>query len=624
MWPRRRLLRVLYGPVEALSVAALLAAAILQFEWLAVVALAVALLNEVGAVHSHPWVAQVLAAVGFRAPVRAMFRSLFIAVMIGVEESADPISLELYGATASCAHGLGFLCYGAIGWTLARAPARGVRNIGDEKDLARALARVRRHRPASRHVLLALEWMVVLGIAVAMSSTDETLVASAATAVGVVLMIGWTLVVLAWSWRLVAGPRFAEYRERLLEDLRAHGPEVIVYMSAAAGQSGYMLNQWLPALSAMQRRAMIVVREESNLEPIGATQLPIVHAPATRDVEQMVLPSVRVAFYVANAGRNVQLLREPGIKHVFLNHGDSDKATSANPVSRVYDEVWVAGQAAIDRYEAAGVRIPSEHFAVIGRPQVDRLAVGPRRRSSRPCLLYAPTWEGIYEEVNYSSLEIAGPAIVAAILSGRPDVDIVFKPHPASGAWRPGMRVARREVERLLMRSARAEHHVIGAAHPDMTLHDCFELADVLVSDISSVVTDFLYTERPIITTNPIGLREAEFRAMFPTQRASYVLGPDFTRVAELVDRALAEDPLADARRETKRYALGDLPDGPMHAFDENVERICEQAGSDAERIRNTFIFSPAEITAQRGTGRSSMRDALRRLTGVRGSAESG
>jgi CDP-glycerol glycerophosphotransferase (TagB/SpsB family) len=127
-----------------------------------------------------------------------------------------------------------------------------------------------------------------------------------------------------------------------------------------------------------------------------------------------------------------------------------------------------------------------------------------------------------------------------------------------------------------------------------MTLQDCFELADVLVSDISSVVTDFLYTERPIITTNPIGLREEDFRTMFPTQSASYVLGPDFTQVGELVDRALGEDPLADARRRTKRYVLGDLPDGPIHAFDENVERICEHARSDAERIRNTFMLPPA------------------------------
>jgi hypothetical protein len=173
------------------------------------------------------------------------------------------------------------------------------------------------------------------------------------------------------------------------------------------------------------------------------------------------------------------------------------------------------------------------------------------------------------------------------------------------------------------MRSPRAEHHVIAASH-DLTLHDCFQLADVLVSDISSVVTDFLYTERPIITTNPIGLQEAEFRRMFPTQMASYVLGPDFARVTEIVDRALGEDPLADARRRTKRYALGDLPSGPMHAFNENVERICEQAGSDAERIRNRFMFSPAEITGQRGTERFSVLDALRRLTGVRGSSEGG
>ena len=82
--------------------------------------------------------------------------------------------------------------------------------------------------------------------------------------------------------------------------------------------------------------------------------MPVVYAPKTRHVEELIRPTTMVAYYLANAGKNVHLLREASIRHVFLNHGDSDKSTSANPVSRVYDGVWVAGQAAIDRYKAAG------------------------------------------------------------------------------------------------------------------------------------------------------------------------------------------------------------------------------------------------------------------------------
>ena len=37
------------------------------------------------------------------------------------------------------------------------------------------------------------------------------------------------------------------------------------------------------------------------------------------------LPTVRVAFYVAHVGKNIHMMREPRMKHVFIGHGESDK-----------------------------------------------------------------------------------------------------------------------------------------------------------------------------------------------------------------------------------------------------------------------------------------------------------
>jgi hypothetical protein len=594
-------LRAAYAPASVLTMLVLAAAAVWGLEWLAVAGLLLGVANELAAVYSQPALAGLLESAGFRHPVRAMFRSILVAVAVGGAAGGDSTPLILYGLVATCAHAVGIASNALIGWVLARAPVLGMRNIGGELDLPQAFEWSTRNRPASLYVPLAVEWLVVVGLSIAISRSWPAVSSFLVTAVGVGLMGTWALLVLRWARGLTAGGRIAQYEERLLEELRAYDPEVIVYMSAAAGQSGYMLNQWLSALAAMTRRGVLVVREESNVAPIGETPLPIVLARATRDVERMVLPGVKLAIYVANSGRNVQLLREPAIKHVFLNHGDSDKATSANPVSRVYDEVWVAGQAAIDRYEAAGVRIARDRFAVIGRPQVDRLPVGPRASQSPPRVLYAPTWEGIYEEVNYSSLEVAGELIIETILRERPDVAVVFKPHPATGVWRPEMRAACRKVERLLMQSSHADRHLIVDAHQGVTLEDCFALSDVLISDISSVVTDFMQTERPIITSNPLGLQTDEFRAMFPTQQASYILGPDFGAVAALLEEALGADPLADERRAMKRYVLGDLPDGPLRAFSQNVDRICQIAVRDAERVRNSFMFSPSTVARRAG-----------------------
>ena len=64
------------------------------------------------------------------------------------------------------------------------------------------------------------------------------------------------------------------------------------------------------------------------------------------------------------------MLREPGTKHVFVGHGDSDKQASVNPYSKVYDEVWVAGLAGRERYARAGVGVLDRDIVEIGRPQL--------------------------------------------------------------------------------------------------------------------------------------------------------------------------------------------------------------------------------------------------------------
>ena len=370
-------------------------------------------------------------------------------------------------------------------------------------------------------------------------------------------------------------------------DLDAHAPVALVYMSADAGQALYILNQWVPALERLPHPAFILVREASHLASIMPTPLPVMYAPSTRHVEELCRPSVLVAYYLANAGKNVHLLREARIRHVFLNHGDSDKSTSANPVARVYDGVWVAGQAAIDRYEAAGISMPRSQYAIIGRPQVESLRVGPLPEGSTPTVLYAPTFEGYYEESNYSSLERMGPQMIRYILDTHPEVRIIFKPHPASGVQRPGMIAARLEIVAMLA-EAPGDHLYVG---PDssLTLYECFDQAHLLISDISSVVTDFLYTERPLVTSNPRRLDRETYLRTFPTQAASYIVERDLSNLPEIISDVLAGDSLREQRLAMKKYVLGDLPQGPTAAFVAEAGRIAAESAEHAASIVNEF-----------------------------------
>jgi CDP-glycerol glycerophosphotransferase (TagB/SpsB family) len=122
---------------------------------------------------------------------------------------------------------------------------------------------------------------------------------------------------------------------------------------------------------------------------------------------------------------------------------------------------------------------------------------------------------------------------------------------------------------------------------PLPVLYECFNQADLLISDISSVVSDFIASGKPYVVTNPEGLGEDEFREKFPTAGAGYLLGPDCAGLPGILAQAAApgDDPLAEARRELRRYLLGpDKPDAQTRfadAIDALAERVARLTVSD-------------------------------------------
>jgi hypothetical protein len=472
-------------------------------------------------------------------------------------------------------------------WLASKQPPLFYRPEGPQPASTLAFARIYRQSSwmPKRLVVVDVITALLAGIGVTLGAGWIAAVAGAillAGAVGVGVALYGTRV-----RRLGSEQSQLAIQREVTDELDRLAPQAIVYMSADAGQSQYILNQWVPTIERLNQPAFIMVREASHLEPIRPTSLPVVYAPITRHCEVLTRPTVRLAYYLANAGKNVHLLREARIRHVFLNHGDSDKSTSANPVARVYDEVWVAGDAAIDRYESAGIHMPRKQYAIVGRPQVEPLRVGPLPADRQRTVLYAPTFEGYYEESNYSSLERMGPQLIQRLLAQYPDVRVIFKPHPASGVQRPGMAEARVAIVDTLGR-ANGGHLYVGP-ESELTLYECFDMADVLISDISSVVTDFLYTERPLITSNPRRLPRDRYFHTFPTQRASYILERSLDNFTQILDDVLGGDSLRAQRLEMKRYVLGDHPNGPTATFIAQSDRLTMEATEHMASIRNEF-----------------------------------
>lgn len=105
------------------------------------------------------------------------------------------------------------------------------------------------------------------------------------------------------------------------------------------------------------------------------------------------------------------------------------------------------------------------------------------------------------------------------------------------------------------------EHKVVTGPMPH--LYECFNESDAMVSDISSVVSDFVATGKPYAITDSAELGEEEFKRQNTAARAALILDNKARRVGELVTAVVqpGSDPLTEPRREIKNYLLG--PDEP-------------------------------------------------------------
>lgn len=467
----------------------------------------------------------------------------------------------------------------------------------------------------------------------------------------------------------------------LNRELAEYRPEVALYFSFAAVSQDFMyqVNMWLETLENLEKRPLIILRERASFRHLSRTGVPVVCVPRADDLAELELPGVRVVLYPGNAGKNVHMLRVAEAKHVFIGHGDSDKLASSNRVSKVYDEIWVAGRAGRDRYQRVRHAISDEAIVEVGRPQLApiRLHVGHVPGPS-PVVLYAPTWEGWSDDDCHTSLIPMGVTLVERLLAE--NVTVVYKPHPLTGKRSPDAVAADRAIRDLLDEDNRRRGDGPDAAYAAVrprlmeiqarldelagrrrsgddaeqtrlarvpgpaaeagggewhelhdewhrvfwesrgpvrhqaildrlpSLYECFNRADILVSDVSSVVADFVASLKPYVLTNAHDLPDEQFRAAYTTAGGAYLLDRACGRLPEIL-RSVREprhDPMAPDRRVLKEYVLG--PDRPtsMERFNAAVNTLAARSASEAaedERRAAAEMPSPRSVPAAAPSG---------------------
>ena len=318
----------------------------------------------------------------------------------------------------------------------------------------------------------------------------------------------------------------------------------------AEGVAAFQFEVWLPYLRRSRFRYVVMAGEDRVPESVRET---IATLPNVRVLEPYagargwlrLCPGFRGFLYVGNKTENYRVVNTfADASHVWLGHGESDKVYNAFRTASLYDSVFVARDEAVKRYPPAIRRWVASGACAIGTP-VSEGAIrdpwdGPRTIRT---ILYAPTWEGHSERAHYSSLAEVGPLLIDAMprLSEH-GVHVILRPHPSTGTRLPDLRAMRDAVL------------AAGAVRGRDKAAD-FAAADVMISDISGVTAEFLFTEKPALMPltrqlAAVGKDEAQLDAEYPWVDRWDVGAED---LVERLDRLAASDPLRSERARAAR-----------------------------------------------------------------------
>ncbi|MGF1889882.1 CDP-glycerol glycerophosphotransferase family protein, partial [Photobacterium profundum] len=350
-----------------------------------------------------------------------------------------------------------------------------------------------------------------------------------------------------------------------------YNPEYALYFSAPQG-SDFQVTMWINYLEKLSGRFIIILRESVNFESISnITNCPIISCPRIANLDECITKSLSTIFYVNNGMKNTHMVRFFDLTHIQLLHGDSDKSPSYNPVTAMYDKIFVAGQLGIDRYANNGVNIPLEKFEIVGRPQLEKIdSLSTTSTSEIQTVLYAPTWLGYNSDSAYSSIMQAEIIIKSLLNIG--NVRVIVKLHPYLYKNKQTSEISKKLQNMLIKQneSDQLEHIYVSIDNTELDLFDYFNLCDCLISDVSSVASDFLFSGKPMCITDMMNEKE-NIQKTFPISAVSYMLNSDMKNISYCLDELLVKDSKREKRIEFKKYVLGDFE---TSTYSENFTQI--------------------------------------------------
>ena len=267
------------------------------------------------------------------------------------------------------------------------------------------------------------------------------------------------------------------------------------------------LDLWIPIFQKANINFLIIVRHfELYKEVINKyPSLTVIFAKGNKEIDTYLnqLVFLKACFYPSNTGNNLHLLKFNHFTHIFIGHGDSDKTASAHKYFRVYDENWVAGEAHIDRFRNEGFDFRGLKQVKVGRPNLkETLLISQtpwqKRFNNQLNLLYLSTWEGFFEEQNYTSVYFMDK-FFKEITNKKIFSKIGLKIHPGIGRRDTNLLSINNQFKDILSNSE-INYNLYDKTTP---VEEIIKKYNIFICDISAVISESLAANGPIFVYIP-------------------------------------------------------------------------------------------------------------------------
>lgn len=284
-----------------------------------------------------------------------------------------------------------------------------------------------------------------------------------------------------------------------------------------------------------------------------------------------------IVLYINNSLKNFQSIRYSRGYHVHLNHGESEKESMRSNQSQAYDFVFTVGQRGVDRYEEYLLNFDASKFIQVGRPQLDFIKqMEIKKTDNQRVILYAPTWEATHPSMNYTSVPSYGVDLVSKILEDENNI-LIYKPHSALGSRDEDAKIEDIKIKEIVEDSKRAYYM------EEENINDVFTLVDFAFFDNTSVMIDYLHTNKPAAYIEIL-----EDQSINELTKAFKTINKDnFTQLSKILNDELTNDTNKEQRKLVKEYYLGNHKEGEsVNIFISKITEYIKQRNEKVLKLK--------------------------------------